>query len=83
MSIFNHFGISNLYFSTVNKKSVHLFYAHDCVVFMDALNVVAKARVLKTYLTWIIPGIPWSSLLYTFCKGPHNLRMHIVYFFRI
>ena len=41
MPIFNHFGISNLYFSTENKKCVHFFYAHNCVVFMDSLNVVA------------------------------------------
>ena len=41
MPIFNHFWISNLYFSTENKKSVHFFYAHNCVVFMDGLNVVA------------------------------------------
>ena len=51
MSIFNHFGISNLYFSTVNKKSVHFFYARDCVVFMDALNVVTNAKFdIKTRL---------------------------------
>ena len=41
MPIFNHFGISNLYFSTENQKSVHFFYAHNCVVFMDGLNLVA------------------------------------------
>ena len=40
MPIFNHFGISNLYFSSENKK-VYIFYAHNCVVFMDGLNVVA------------------------------------------
>ena len=44
MPIFNHFGISNLYFSTENKKSVHFFYAHNCVVFMDGLIVVAKCN---------------------------------------
>ena len=44
MPILNHFGISNLYFSSENKKSVHLFYAHNCVVFMDGLNVVAWCK---------------------------------------
>ena len=48
MPIFNHFGISNLYFSTENKKCT-FFYAHNCVVFMDGLNVVAQRLHCCTY----------------------------------
>ena len=40
MSIFNHFGITNLCFS--KKKNVHFFYVYNWVVFMDALNVVCE-----------------------------------------
>ena len=39
--MFNHFGITNLYFSKEKTKSANFFYVHNCVVFMDALNLVA------------------------------------------
>ena len=41
MPIINHDGIKKLYSSKEKTKSVQFFYVHNCVVFMDALNVVA------------------------------------------
>ena len=51
MPIFNHFGITNLYLSKEKTKSVKNIYVHICVVFMDALNVVAQR------VTWPIFSI--------------------------
>ena len=73
MPIFNHFGISNLYFSTENKKSVHFFYAHNCVVFMDGLNVFAKCncstkksiRIMKFLTNASNLNKPRVNILYT------------------
>ena len=73
MPIFNHFGISNLYFSTENKKSVHFFYAHNCDVFMDGLIVVAKCncstkksiRILKFLTNASNLNKPRVNILYT------------------
>ena len=56
------FWDNKLIFSKEKTKKVQFFYVHNCVVFMDALNVVAKTFIVN---------IPCTSPI-TFSNGKFN-----------